>query len=282
MSYASTQTEPSRNRAREAMGATAVTSAYALDPRPAHYVYRDGVKLYSRDKDILDGVGSYGAMTTAQIAEIYFDGLKSKTSWQNVLSRLVRNGALARVFVNLPDKPQGGSPTGCYQIGRKSWKSIYPGTPFREVRDQYKLMHTLMMVDTYIEVLRLSRAGFFEIEHHEVEAEAWRPYDGGETHPDISLILDLVRRKRYMNMYLEVDRSREFEYQIQQKVRRFVSAASERKSYPRVVFVVERGKDKRVRALRRYIAGVDGVPDGMFYVFTIDDFREQLKAWSMG
>lgn len=276
MSYAQTQPEHRLKAAVGGMGRMALTRAN-LPAGPRAYLYVRGVRLWERDMAILEGVASFGAMTTGQIRELYFHGLKSPTSCKVVLRRLVDNGALSRVHVNMPDNPKGGSPTGCYQIGKTSWRTMYGNTPYKPMRDQYKLMHTLFVVEVFISIKRLERAGALKVEDVAVESDAWANVGGHDVHPDIDLRIDAISRGEPLALWVEADRSNEYERQIQDKIHRYIGAhqSEDFERDPHRVVFVARGED-RVKALKRYIRKVPDLPRGLFVVFTLDDFVEML------
>lgn len=277
MSYGQTPSQPRAKSVVETMGSTAVTWGNMPAGPRAHYVYRDGVRLWQRDMELLEGIASFGAMTTGQVRELYFHELKSRTSCQNVLTRLVKNGALSRVHVNMPDNPKGGSPTGCYQIGKTTWKTMYGTTPYKPLRDQYKLMHTLFVVEVFIAIKRQERAGTLKVEDVAVESDAWASVGGHEVHPDIDLRIDAINRGEPLSLWVEVDRSNEYERQIQDKIHRYIGAyqSEDYQTDPHRVVFVARGED-RVKTLKRYIRKVSDLPRGLFAVFTLDEFVEML------
>lgn len=276
MSYAQTPPDPRLNSAVGGMGRTALTWVN-LPAGPRAYRYVRGVKLWERDLSILEGVASFGAMTTGQIRELYFHGLKSPTSCKVVLRRLVENGALSRVHVNMPENVRGGSPTGCYQIGKTTWKSMYGNTSYKPIRDQYKLMHTLFVVEVFLAIKRLERTGALKVEDVAVESDAWASMGGHEVHPDIDLRINAINRGEPLALWVEVDRSNEYERQIQDKIHRYIGAyqSEDYQADPHRVVFVARGED-RVKTLKRYIRKVSDLPRGLFVVFTLDDFVEML------
>lgn len=277
MSYVQTTDKRRRNRVVEHIGATAVTWGNRAPAPRAHYVYVGRMRLLQRDMEILEGIAAFGAMTTGQVRELFFDGLKSRTSCQVVLKRLVDNGALTRVHVNLPSTEKGGSPSGCYSIGRATWRTFYPGTSYKPIRDQYKLMHTLFVVEVFIAIKRLERTGALKVEDVAVESDAWASVGGHEVHPDIDLRIDAINRGEPLALWVEVDRSNEYERQIQDKIHRYIGAyqSEDYQADPHRVVFVARGED-RVKTLKRYIRKVSDLPRGLFVVFTLDDFVEML------
>lgn len=277
MSYVQTQGKPRPIGVVEHIGSMALTSVNTLPAAPAHYVYIGDVRLWLRDMQLLEGVASFGAMTTGQIRELYFDGLKSRTSCQVVLKRLVDNGALDRVHIHLPSSSRGGSPTGCYKIGRATWNTFYPNMTYKNFRDPWKLMHTLFMVDTFVELKRMERAGVIAIKEVDVESKAWTKGLLDNPHPDLQLRLDAIARGESMRLLLEVDRSNEYEAEIQRKAERYIAALAAGaygSDKPRVVFIVL--DQMRVDTLKRYLRGIRDRPSGLFVVYTLADFVEML------
>lgn len=167
------------------------------------YQYLLGMKLLRRDADILAGVAENGALTTSQIQTLYFDGLKSRTSCDTVLRRLVADGQLSKVPIRLPLNDRG-APMGCYQLGKNAWRYFY-GTRYRDLRDQFKLMHTLASADVYVAVKQAERAGMVKTLDHATEPDTWVTLGGSEIRPDRYFDLVLQGTSERVVQWIEVD-----------------------------------------------------------------------------
>ncbi|QOH56221.1 hypothetical protein C6Y44_09795 [Rhodococcus rhodochrous] len=275
-----TPPEPARIAPDDHTLITPLTRADMGAAAQAKYLYFGYMELLHRDAEVMRHVARFGALTTAQIRALLFHDKKSETSCTRSLRRLREAGILASVSVRLPSNSRGGSPMGCYQIGRAAWKSFYT-RPYKVMGNPLKLHHTLAVADAYIALKQAERAGAFKISHYRTEPDTWLDIAGVELRPD--LYVDLIDENAEAPMrrlyWLEVDQHSEGRDDIAKKVEAYKHAYLHggMKSFPQVVFV---GKDDdTVADLRRWIRpltrDVETYGD-LFVVASQANFMDQL------
>lgn len=272
-----TDRQPTADRLVDHTPLAPPTRADARQAAATQYRYLVGMELLERDARLLAGVARFGSMTTAQIATLYFYGLKSDTSYVRRLKHLTEAGMLSRVAVRLPGGSRGGSPMGCYQIGPTGWKSYYT-TRFRPIRDQTKLLHTLKVVDVYISLKETERAGYLDILSYNIEFDAWVNVAGAEIHPDMYLELGLRHKRQKVSLWIEVDRDTEWDKKINDKIQRYKYAKLHDDEYPLEVFpdVLFLATDEdRVKELRGIVRR-SNAPDGLVSAEHVDSFPQCL------
>jgi hypothetical protein len=245
-------------------------------PAAAQHVYFGGMRLLPRDRALMVGVATFGSLTTSQIDTLFFNDLKSRTPCTRALKRLTEQGMLARVPIRLPSNERGGSPMGCYQIGPNAWPSFY-ATRYRPIRDQMKLMHTLLVADVYIATRQAERSGWLDIIEAHIEADAWCTVAGVELRPDMLLDVGLREKRERRTVWLEIDRGGERQKQIAEKIERYIYAYHSGQYagdvFPEVLFLATDAE--RVKELRQIVSRSDA-PDGLITVERLDSFPQVL------
>jgi len=262
------------------------TRAFDLIRRWTLYLYIGGVRVGERTSRMVNGIADFGHMRTDQIVELYYPTSKSPSTWHGRLSRLIELGTLSKVPYRLQDSPRGGSPMGCYQIGKTSWRTFYGDTKYEAVKDQHKLEHTLFNVDIYILAKRLERQGLLTF----IEASVEEPITaaGVIVKADQFWHLNLLRRSETGYFWIEADTDNENKSKIQTKIHNYVHLLNSgeyvitdddgHERFPEVIFVVKDGEGAtaRVRELKRWIAEIENVPEWLFTVVTYSDLPQLL------
>lgn len=275
-----TSYEPGANTQGDNTPTDTLNRGDALPPAAVKYLYLDGMELLLRDADIMRAVARFGSLTTSQIEEMFFLDLKSRTPVTRALKRLTDQGMLARVSVRLPSNRTGGSPMGCFQIGRTSWSSFNTGR-YRPVRDQMKLMHTLSVADTYIAIKKAERERWLDVLKVGIDQhDAWVMVAGADLRPDLYVELGLREKRERVVLWIEVDMGSERQKQILEKVDRYKYALEHSAEYPLDVFpsVLFLACDEaRADELRTILRRAPQTPEGFISVALLASFPQLLR-----
>ncbi|MEV0360106.1 replication-relaxation family protein [Nocardia sp. NPDC050697] len=235
-----------------------------------------------RDDRILRQVLRFGQLGAGHIRELEFYGLKSDTSADNVLKRLVGNGLLARVERRSFGGYRGGSGQYIYQLGVKGYRYL----DRMDARHNYRVQkrHMLGLADVYVSMVRASRTGELEIKTALVEEEATIDVDGVTVIPDLYARLWVAARQRAIQLYIEVDmgssadQSSESPDKIRDKLKRYYYASThwDEPTFPLVLFLAIDAE--RASTLRHIISKAPEHVRPLFRVETMESFPQLL--WS--
>lgn len=205
-----------------------------------------------RDYKVIYLVSEFKQLTSMHIRELLFHDLASPTPCKRTLRRLVERKYLAPMEWRLIGGMRGGSGQLVYQLGPAGWRMLRT-EPYRPARAiSY---HTLEVGHTYLELVRLERAGRFKISGYAVESEAWITVNGFDVRPDLYVETQMPDG-HMVKSNLEIDLGSEGEKQLRGKLAAYVYAfnhvdAAQFPIWPRTVWIVP--DELRARQLRRLI-----------------------------
>lgn len=208
--------------------------------------------LDGRDRAVVHLVARFHQAASAQIHELVFSDLASKTPYDRALRRLAAGNYLARIERRVVGGSRGGSGQYVYQLGRRGYFLHYTGryNPSRAVN-----YHSLAVLDSYLIIKRLERAGAVAIAGVSTEPDCWVQIGRTELKPDLHIELAGSSGEK-LKLWLEVDMGTEGQRAIKDKLERYWRAFNEADVglwpvFPRVVFVAV--DDERVKELRWFI-----------------------------
>jgi hypothetical protein len=200
--------------------------------------------LSPRDRSIVQLVARFKQAASSHIQELLFNDVASHTSANRALVRLTERGYLARIEKRLVGGSRGGSGQYVYQLGRRGFYLYFDGrfSPWRTVN-----YHALGIVETYIVLRRLERAGVLYIVGMSTEPDSWVRVGGNELKPDLYVEVERaggVRRR----VWFEIDMGSEGQSQLRTKLLRYWQAYDESNwdVYPGTIWVAvdaERAKE---------------------------------------
>src|SRR6185312_6603829 len=169
--------------------------------------------LQERDHQILRLISRFKQCSSKQIATLLFHSSGSATSQKRALDRLVDRGYLARVEHRLVGGVRGGSGQYVYQLGRVGWYTYQGGSysPRRTVD-----YHALAVVDAFITMVGLERAGLVTIVGVSAEPDCWLTFGGIEVRPD--MFVELAKDGQKRRLWLEIDLGTEGQRQVNGKL----------------------------------------------------------------
>lgn len=234
--------------------------------------------LNPRDQAILTSLSNFRFMTTKQIESLHFNSLSSARISRKVLERLTANHLIRRLNRRIGGLHAGSSsyiyaltPKGANLISAKPNYSFEPSTLF--------LDHTLLIMDTYIQVAELFDLKILDFE---TEPNCWRVIKPGlMLKPD--LWLKLGSNKEELHWFVELDRSTEHKTAIKTKLelyyQYFLTGQEQDKAdlFPRVLWLVPNNARKSwLEALiRPYEAQIPGL-------FVASTFANSMLALRSG
>ncbi len=195
------------------------------------------VRLSPRERRVVELVGAFGQLTSAQIGELAFDGLASVTPLKRTLKRLHERALLARLPVRLVGGNGGASAQYVYQLGREGWRELHRDGRYsvREAVDY----HARDIADCYIYLVREHRAGNLKLAEFVTEPLCWRQVGNIHLMPDAYARIEWPARRQWAGWWLEVERSRKNNQRIHEKVQRYWRAFQQwpEPVFPLVLFV---------------------------------------------
>jgi hypothetical protein len=193
------------------------------------------VDLSPRDLSIVQLVARFKQVASSHIHELLFTDIKSHTPADRALRRLTASGHLQRVERRIVGGSRGGSGQYVYQLGRRGFYVYFEGryAPWRTVN-----YHALAIVDSYVVMRRLERAGYVAIAGVSTEPDCWVKVGGNELKPDLYLELARATGER-LKLWLEIDMGTEGQRQIKDKLERYWRAYNEADwpVFPRTIWV---------------------------------------------
>lgn len=205
--------------------------------------------LSDRDRAIVALVARFKQAASSHIHELLFHNSNSLTPTNRALLRLTQRGYLTRIERRLVGGSRGGSGQYCYQLGRRGFYLFFDGrfSPWRTVN-----YHALGILDTFIVLKRLERAGVLTIAGMSTEPDCWMRIGSNELKPDLYVEVERGTGER-LKLWIEQDMGTEGQKQLRAKLERYWQAYNDADVvtmpvFPRVVWVVvdaEREKELR-------------------------------------
>ena len=178
--------------------------------------------LSDRDRRLTQYVAAFGQLTTAQARELIFTGMKSRTSCDNRLRSLVKQGYLSRIERHrLAGGAKGGAGQYAYTLGYRGHHMYFDG----EYRKQRNLdYHQVLVVDSFLKVAEMASGGLLQINYRATGDDAAVPYkdangDDRTLKPDMRLDLTLPDGRRGF-YWFEIDMATEGKRQVKDKMAR--------------------------------------------------------------
>lgn len=204
-------------------------------------------ELSGRDRHIVQLVARFKQVSSRQLHELLFTDI-SHTPADRALRRLTERGYLQRIERRMVGGSRGGSGQYVYALGRRGFYLHFDGAyrPWRTVN-----YHALAIVDAFITLRRLERAGVLAVAGFSTEPDCWARIAGNELKPD--MYIDLERAGQRLKLWLEIDMGSEGQRQLREKLERYWRAyndadVAEWPVFPRVLWVAvdeERAKELR-------------------------------------
>ncbi|MBK3559776.1 replication-relaxation family protein [Streptomyces sp. MBT56] len=228
---------------------------------------------------MVEHVAKFGQLRSQQLWEMLFWELRSQTSLDRVLLRLVASNHLARVA-----RPVGGDGGGSaqyfYHLGREGRRLVGrdPRGYYAPTPGSQHTAHRLAIVDRYVQVLQAARAGSFELLGFRPEPRL--NVGTNRLTPDALMVLGFGERGsgEEVDYWLEVDRGTEDADDIEDKCVRYWRAYQQWQRddvFPFIFFVVP--DEQRARFIRGVIAGGPDEARDLFEVATFGDFIPALN-----
>lgn len=236
---------------------TPLTSGDAAPSAVADAVPSISVKL-TTDYTCLWWVSRFKQLRTDQLATLAFPTAKSRTSWDRVLKKLVKNNQLERLETGVTN-------TNVYQLGVTGWPVFHDGR--RKVRTTVD-DHALAIADVYIAVLQASRNGAFKIIEEHTEPDTKQVIANTEVRPDLYLVLEDDPELKPLHLWVEVDLGGERQRQLTEKIERYIWAHNGTPEIPQIVFLCP--NEQRVREIYGIITKTNA-PDGLMRVGLLSD-----------
>lgn len=233
--------------------------------------------MLDRDRQIVLSIGRFGQATSGQLRDMHFSNVKSLTPMQRALTRLVERKYLKRIDRRMVGGNGAGSGQYVYQLGSAGWTFCLKAGqywPFRSIN-----LHTLAIVDTYVELLRLEQRGRITIAGAFTEPDNWVTIAGADLRPDLHIeVSDSIRRQN-TSLWIEIDMGTERQGQIKDKLAKYFHAyqhatSDELSVFPIVLFIAP--DDARARELRYIIERGPKDAQQLFLVSTSPQFARLL------
>ncbi len=162
------------------------------------------VRLSARELAVASTVAQLGQLTTRQIGDIAFAGLRSPMPLKRTLKRLTDRRVLDRLGLRVVGGNGGGSSWYVYQLGRVGGRLL--GLP-REYPQYTEVSNHMLDVSECFAVLkRLEQAGAVEVVGYKGEDAAYREVGGVKLTPDLFVDFGVSAARRRFTWWLEVDR----------------------------------------------------------------------------
>jgi hypothetical protein len=232
------------------------------------------MNLPPRDRQIVAFTGTFGQVTGAQILAAIFPNTASRTPRDRAIKRLLELGFLARTDRRGVGGPRGGSGEYAYTVGPAGIRQLGLDKRFNRPVINY---HTLSIVDAYVKLLEVARAGHVAIEAVQAEPDCWAVVGGVELRPDLFVELALPSLER-LKLWLEVDLGSEAQRQVKGKLDAYWRAYNGADVavwpvFPRVLWVAM--DDERAKELAWLVEQGPKDGQGLFDVTTL----ARLPSW---
>ncbi|MFF5004763.1 replication-relaxation family protein [Streptomyces phaeochromogenes] len=228
---------------------------------------------------MVEHVAKFGQLRPQQLWEMLFWDLKSQTSLDRVLQRLLASKHLGRV-----ERPVGGDGGGSaqhiYHLGREGLKLVGrdPRRYYAPTATSQHTAHRLAIADRYVQLLQAARAGTFELLNFQPEQRL--NVGTNRLTPDALVVLGFGERGsgEEVAYWLEVDRGTEDADDIEDKCVRYWRAYQQwhpDKVFPLIYFVVP--DEQRAQFIEGVIAGGPDEAQELFTVTTFGGFIPALE-----
>ncbi|MEB0287209.1 replication-relaxation family protein [Cryobacterium sp. 10S3] len=228
-----------------------------------------------RDHQIVLSVARFGQLTSGHLADMHFSDLASPTPLKRAVIRLVASKHLAII----ERRPTGGTGAGSgqrvLQLGSAGWTfARREGRywPYRTIN-----LHTLAIVDAYVELTRLERLGRIRIDGFSTEPDSWFNIAGADIRPDITVDVSGSFPMKSIRLWIEIDMGTERQKAIKDKLERYwygyVKADNgelDDIENLQVLFIAP--DDARARELRWIIERGDKDAQALFMVSKLSEF----------
>lgn len=223
----------------------------------ANLLYSDGMRLSFRDASLLEFLDHVGQLDSNQIWQLLFAECKSKTSWNQVSKRLVRDKFIMYMGQRPVEKTLRGSGPAVYQLGPTGWQFLGKGGVFRP-RFTSIDKHCLKIGDVFAQFREQEDLGNLKILGYSTEPNSHNKIAGVTLRTDLYVEVMLTGSDEPLHIMIEVDRNTENKTQIQRKVADYITmldwaTKDEIEREPHVVFLTE--SDIGVSNLNRYMYG---------------------------
>lgn len=235
------------------------------------------MRLTARDASILHSLDRFGQLDAGHIWRLHFPGLKSRTSWDQVSQRLLKDKYIARMGRRMVMGDGSGSGKSVFQLGAEGWRFLGKRGVFRP-RFTAVSEHRLKIADAFMELCAEEDAGRIKIRGYYTEPDTHMKLAGVTVRPDFYVDIELIAASEQHRYWLEIDRDNESRTEIERKARDYVAVYDGWREVrevldpiPRVLFLsdTEIGRNN----LEGYLKGRRGAYEGMI---TVDD----LQGWA--
>ncbi|WP_160665108.1 replication-relaxation family protein [Pseudarthrobacter sp. ATCC 49987] len=237
------------------------------------------MRLSNRDADILHSLDRFGQLSAGHIWQLHFSVLKSKTSWDNVAKRLVRDKFIVRMGRRQVQGDGKGSGPAVYQLGAVGWQYLGKRGKFRP-RFTAISEHRLRVADVFAQLCEREDRGEIKIRGYYCEPDTHMRLAGVTVRPDFFVELELTDKSELVSLWIEVDRDNESRIEIEKKIREYIAVfdgvrPGEIETVPSVLFLAE--TDIGLRNLQGYMHGKLGAYEHMFELMHIEGFANKVK-----
>lgn len=205
--------------------------------------------MTGRDAEIVETTDAFGQLSSGQIWAIHFQHNASKNSMDRVLQRLVKNKLLNRIERRMVGGTRGGSGQYVYQLGSLGHDFLGKRGAFAPAHRTVK-QHMLEIVDVFLRFQTEEQAGNIRILNYLTEPDTHVEIAGAKLRPDLFLEYELIREKKAISLWVEVDRGFESLSVISAMINRYVhvmnhATADDLETIPMILFIVP--DDRRLR-----------------------------------
>lgn len=237
------------------------------------------MRLTSRDASILDSLDRFGQLSSAHIWQQHFPGLKSKTSWDQVCTRLIDGKYIIRMGRRMLMGDSKGSAPAVYQLGPNGWLFLGKRGKFRP-RFTAVSEHRLKVADAFAQLCEQEDAGAIKIRGYYTEPDTHMKLAGVTVRPDFFADIELIATSEQLRLWIEVDRDKENRPEIERKLRDYVAVyrgvtKAEIDPVPEVLFLAD--TDLGLMNLKNYMHGKLGEYEHLFKLDHIEGFAKRLE-----
>lgn len=233
------------------------------------------MRLTDRDARILHSLDRFGQLDAGHIWQLHFTGLKSRTSWDQVVGRLLDGKYLHRLGSR--NAKGQGSGKMVYQLGVEGQRYVRKRATNRP-RFSAVYEHRLAIADVYVELMAEEATGRITLLSYFTEPDCHMSLAGVTVRPDFYAVIRNNETGRQGALWVEVDRDKENRPEIERKVGDYVAVLADWENtqkalgtLPSVLFLAdtEVGRNN----LMSYLRSVD---EAYKAYFLVDD----LKGWA--
>ena len=226
-----------------------------------------------RDLQIVQLVGRFKQLTAAHIHELLFTNAATRMPCYRALVRLRERQYLHRLEHRIVGGAKGGSGQYVWTLGSEGAR-IYHDAPYRPARTIS--FHTLEIANTFVQLIRLERAGKLKVAACSTEPDCWLTISGYELKPDMYVEV-MQASGQVVKLFYEIDLGSEGERQIRGKLTAYVNAYNhvdvERyPSWPRTLWIA--CDQLRAIQLQRFISQLPPDNQGLFKVCIRDSLAD--------